>query len=474
MKKNVRLRLLVLLLLPCLAAGCRSATEKENAAEETSAALSEAEKDSVRDDPLWADPDSMTAVIVSDLHYTQIQGLDHSLVPGIALAQEITDAILEEVLDRHPDVLIMTGDNTNTGDPADVSALVKKLQRLRDAGIGIILITGNHDFDLMDAAAFESAYFGLLDPVDRDPASLSYTSIVKDVVFLAMDDNAVRPGGQGEFSAKTMKWLEDMLDKYRGRKIIFLSHHNVQYGYGEEDTSFHLIQNPELPSLLRDKGVCLAFTGHMHFQYIMEKDGLWEVLSGMPFSGGHFIGNLAVSRGRALYYADPVDFASYGKMVETASAGADTDTGDADTGQKNTGNTDIGDTNTGNTTTGNVDTWQKNVGNKITLQEELERLDQENAASMEQIFTAILEREGVHGVRRKKTVDLISKYMLYYADGTLAEHTEELRKDPACKGMIRALWDYNYGPWMKEMIETTTHSARELEVVFPSQSDELP
>jgi len=27
---------------------------------------------------------------------------------------------------------------------------------------------------------------------------------------------------------------------------------------------------------------------------------------------------------------------------------------------------------------------------------------------------------------------------------------------------------------MKEMIETTTHSARELEVVFPSQSDELP
>lgn len=447
MKKLVCL--LVLLLLPCLAAGCRSATEKENAAEETSAALSEAEKDPVRDDPLWADPDSMTAVIVSDLHYTQIQGLDHSLVPGIALAQEITDAILEEVLDRHPDVLIMTGDNTNTGDPADVSALVKKLQRLRDAGIGIILITGNHDFDLMDAAAFESAYFGLLDPVDRDPASLSYTSIVKDVVFLAMDDNAVWPGGQGEFSPGTMKWLKDMLDKYRSRKIIFLSHHNVQYGYGEEDTSFHLIQNPELPSLLREKGVCLAFTGHMHFQYIMEKDGLWEVLSGMPFSGGHFIGNLAVSRDRALYYADPVDFASYGKMVETASAGADTDTG-------------------------NVDTWQKNVGNKIALQEELERLDQENAASMEQIFTAILEREGVHGVKRKKTVDLISKYMLYYADGTLAEHTEELRKDPACKGMIRALWDYNYGPWMKEMIETTTHSARELEVVFPSQSDELP
>ena len=444
--------LLMILLLHCLAAGCRSAAEKENALAENTAEPAAEERGSVREDPLWSDPDCMTAMVLSDLHYTQTQGLDHSLVPGIALAQEITDAILEEVLDRHPDVLVMTGDNTNTGDPADVSALVNKLQRLRDEGIAVILTTGNHDFDLMNAEEFENACFGLLDPVDRDPASLSYTSIVKDVVFLAMDDNAVWPGGQGEFSAETMQWLKDMLDKYSGRRIIFLSHHNVQYGYGEEDTSFHLIQNPELPSLLREKGVCLAFTGHMHFQYILEKDGLWEILSGMPFSGGHFIGNLAVSRDRALYYADPVDLASYGKPIVRASASGN---GTADANENENENGSAGGNSTANA-----------IEPESSLQEELERLDQENAAYMEQIFTAILEREGLHGVKRKKTVDLINKYMFYYADGTLAEHAEELRKDPSCKGMIRALWDYNYGPWIKAMLETTTHSARELEVFF--------
>ena len=91
---------------------------------------------------------------------------------------------------------------------------------------------------------------------------------MKDVVFLAMDDNAVDPGGQGEFSAMTMQWIEEMLDKYRGHEIIFLSHHNVLYGYEEEDSSSHLIQNPELPGVLRKGGVKLAMTGHMHFQYV--------------------------------------------------------------------------------------------------------------------------------------------------------------------------------------------------------------
>ncbi len=51
--------------------------------------------------------------------------------------------------------------------PDDVAALVAKLQKVRDAGIPIIMTTGNHDYDIMDAAAFEEAYFGLLEPVDR-------------------------------------------------------------------------------------------------------------------------------------------------------------------------------------------------------------------------------------------------------------------------------------------------------------------
>ena len=381
----------------------------------------------IQNDPLWTDAGSMKAMVISDLHYTEYKEVDPMIVPGIAVAEEFTDAIVAEVIDRHPDVLIMTGDNTNSGYSRDVAGLTAKLQKVRDAGVQIVLTTGNHDMDLMGAEEFEEAYFGLLDPVDRDPASLSYTAIVKDVVFLAMDDNAVNPGGQGEFSSETMRWLAEMLSKYSSRQIIFLSHHNVMYGYGERSSASNLIQSPsaseqpetseqlelpELPDLLREGGVKLAMTGHMHFPYVTEEDGLWEILSGMPFSGRHLIGRLAVGSGRAVYFAEPVDFEEYGGAVK----------------------------------------------------EELARLNRESAAYMSRVFAELLAKEGLWGPRKKRVLKLIERYLQYYGEGTLAEHAQELRDDPSCELMIKALWNYNYGPWMKAMLETTKYSARELEV----------
>ena len=381
----------------------------------------------IQNDPLWTDAGSMKAMVISDLHYTEYKEVDPMIVPGIAVAEEFTDAIVAEVIDRHPDVLIMTGDNTNSGYSRDVAGLTAKLQKVRDAGVQIVLTTGNHDMDLMGAEEFEEAYFGLLDPVDRDPASLSYTAIVKDVVFLAMDDNAVNPGGQGEFSSETMRWLAEMLSKYSSRQIIFLSHHNVLYGYGDRSSASNLIQSPsaseqpetseqlelpELPDLLREGGVKLAMTGHMHFPYVTEEGGLWEILSGMPFSGRHLIGRLAVGSGRAVYFAEPVDFEVYGGAVK----------------------------------------------------EELARLNRESAAYMSRVFAELLAKEGLWGPRKKRVLKLIERYLQYYGEGTLAEHAQELRDDPSCELMIKALWNYNYGPWMKAMLETTKYSARELEV----------
>ena len=103
----------------------------------------------IQNDPLWTDADSMKAMVISDLHYTEYKEADPMIVPGIAVAEEITDVVVAEVIDRHPDVLIMTGDNTNSGYSRDVAGLTAKLQKVRDAGVQIVLTTGNHDMDLM-------------------------------------------------------------------------------------------------------------------------------------------------------------------------------------------------------------------------------------------------------------------------------------------------------------------------------------
>lgn len=159
-------------------------------------------------------------------------------------------------------------------------------------------------------------------------------------------------------------------------------------------------------------------TGHMHFQYIMEKDGLWEIISGMPFSGRHLVGNLAVSKDKALYYAEPIDFASYDPAIE----------------------------------------------------KEMEKLDRESSDYMNEVLSMLLDQENLKGAKKEKVLNLIDRYFLYYNSGSLGDHAQELKDDASYSLMIQALWNYNYGPWMKEMIETTRHSARELEIIFTGAS----
>ena len=378
------------------------------------AAQPETEKTSVRETSLWTAEDSVRAMIISDLHYTGYKEVDHLSVPGMAAAEEITDAIIKEVIAVHPDVFIMTGDNTNSGYSGDVEELVSKLHAIKDSGIPVIVTTGNHDFDLMGEEEYEKAYFELLEPTDRDPASLSYTALIKDVVFLAMDDKDLTLGAQGRFSRETLEWLQDMLLKYKDHRIIFLSHHNLLYGSGENSKSSNLIHNPELPEVLREGGVRLALTGHMHSQYILEQDGLWEILSGMPFSGMHLMGNLAIGKESLAYYAEPVNFSEYGGSVK----------------------------------------------------EKLGKLELESRDFMDKTLSDLLEKEGVSGLKKDNTLKLINSFFRYYEEGSLAEHRAELTSDPVYDDMLKALWNHNYGPWMKSMVETTKHSGRELELEF--------
>ena len=61
-------------------------------------------------------------------------------------------------------------------------------------------------------------------------------------------------------------------------------------------------------------------------------------------------------------------------------------------------------------------------------------------------------------------MNLIGWFWHYHNEGTLAEHRLEFTEDPSYERMIRVLWNYNYGPWMKNMIETTEYNARQLSV----------
>lgn len=89
---------------------------------------------------------------------------------------------------------------------------------------------------------------------------------------------------------------------------------------------------------------------------------------------------------------------------------------------------------------------------------------------LNEVLSTLLDQENLKGAKKEKVLNLIDRYFLYYNSGSLGYHAQELKDDASYSLMIQALWNYNYGPWMKEMIETTRHSARELEIIFTGAS----
>lgn len=362
------------------------------------------------------DPEStFTAYIISDLHYTHTDHPRDVIVPLMAYADEAADAIINEVIARKPDVFILNGDNTNSGAKEDASYLAQKLQRVKDAGIQVILTTGNHDFNMSDADDFEEQYFFLLEMADRDPASLSYVSVSHGIVFLAMDDNSFHSGKMGEFSPETMRWLNRMLDKYQGSKIIFLSHHNVLVGRDSDHSSSYRIQNASLAELLSSKGVRLIFTGHLHSQMLEEENGMFEVVSSMPYSGLHQYGILSIHGNEVSYHTRSIDWKQFGSPE---------------------------------------------------LIEAIRVIESNHSDRLSDTFREIIRAQGYTEEKTEHILALANRFLYSYQEGTLGSHLSEITSDPSCEDMIEAFWDYNYGPWMKSVLESDVRDASSLSFTY--------
>ena len=89
-------------------------------------------------------------VIATDIHYlakeltdfgSAFQEMDRNEDGKMAsYVWEITDAFLNQVIDRRPQVLILSGDLTLNGERASQEALAQQLKRVEDAGIPVVVI----------------------------------------------------------------------------------------------------------------------------------------------------------------------------------------------------------------------------------------------------------------------------------------------------------------------------------------------
>lgn len=211
---------------------------------------------------------------------------------------ELTDALVAELLADPPAALLLTGDLTLNGEREGHRELARRLLPLRQAGIPVLVIPGNHDIGNAFATGFnrDKTYsvrgvtaeefaeiyreMGYGQAISRDNASLSYVCpLSEDLWAVMLDTNKYdRAGGlsipdnSGALSSQTLAWLEDQLEEARrqGKEVISATHHNLLDQSPRLSTGYTLDNAGEVLELYGRYGVRVNFSGHVHIQNIRE------------------------------------------------------------------------------------------------------------------------------------------------------------------------------------------------------------
>ena len=358
---------------------------------------------------------SMHAFATSDTHLSTEPDVIDSIVPAMPYSADILRTIASQVIAADPDVFILTGDNTNSGSREDMLEVKKILMTVKEAGIPVVMTTGNHDFNRSTPQEYWDCYSELFDILEKDPDSLSYITEINNVRLFAMDDSSFDEGRTGTFSKRTMQWLAANLKDAaaEGKTVLFLSHHNVIKGPAGDTGNSYCITNSTLDNLLKQYGAVLCLSGHQHGQVIQQEDSLYEIISAMPLRSPHRIGEISLENNTLSYRTVGIDFETYGSL---------------------------------------------NLAVKIR-----EADAREGEASMEAIST-ILKEEGLSGMENEGTMRLIRQFFEDYSAGILAKTAASIKDDPYCETMLGALWNHNYGPWMKTVLDDPPMYAEALSV----------
>ena len=246
-------------------------------------------------------PQSTTAqtriVVASDIHVmaptllpdgAKEQGAWTSYYAGqrkmLEQSTDLFDQLMTTLLDSKPDLLLITGDLTKDGEQASHDYVKAGLETLKDAGVKILVIPGNHDFGkegnhtefktdgttadapVLAATDFATYYadFGYTGSAIDPNGSLSYVSEpVEGLVVLAIDSHTAAIGNN------SLIWLCDQAKTAHtaGKQVIAMMHHplfpHIQ-GLDKYISTYSVDNYENVRNSLIDAGVNVILTGHFH------------------------------------------------------------------------------------------------------------------------------------------------------------------------------------------------------------------
>ncbi|MBN2463421.1 MAG: metallophosphoesterase [Dehalococcoidia bacterium] len=212
---------------------------------------------------------------------------------------EIMEAAVAAIINEEAGLVFVPGDLTKDGERVSHELVAGYLSQLEAGGKQVYVVPGNHDVKNghsfryigdktervpnITPAEFAQIYdeFGYKEALYRDPASLSYVAEPQAGLWLFALDSCLYLGNvedeepitDGKFSAATLEWIEEMLEKAarENKAVIVMMHHGIVEHYVGQEKNFGeyvLDDYPAVSKLLAMYNARLVFTGHYHAQDI--------------------------------------------------------------------------------------------------------------------------------------------------------------------------------------------------------------
>ncbi len=238
--------------------------------------------------------------------------LEKSDMKMVIQSDYIMHSLVDEIIKAKPQLMLISGDLTFNGERASHERLAEHLQRLQEAGVRTLVIPGNHDVMCpyskqykgdepavvpnVTSEEFAALYhdFGYSSDSQRDPNSLSYTcEPIPGILILGIDsniyatsrDNEVKYHTDGAVKQETLEWIRHQLSQAQksGKRVIAMMHHHlVEHIDGEAKLlpNYIAANHNEVAQVLREGGVKVVFTGHLHITDAATIDGITNVSTG--------------------------------------------------------------------------------------------------------------------------------------------------------------------------------------------------
>ncbi len=249
--------------------------------------------------------------IASDLHIALEETIFHH--PKRFHLVEVSIPSFKQVIEHLKtldiDFLLLPGDLTQDGEPENHQWLADYLQTLP---FPVYVIPGNHDFPTLSgnnpgknpAITYQqfSDYYSHCGYHQTD--QLYYTKqLFPGVQLIGLNSNIFNEQGEqiGCLDEEQLHWLENVLPTIQDQFVIVMVHHNViEHFPGQADHALsrrYMLDNAErLKQLLKQYGVRLILTGHLHIQDIAQEGNLYEITTGSLVSYPHAYRVIDVNR----------------------------------------------------------------------------------------------------------------------------------------------------------------------------------